>query len=67
MSLYGEQLNDLLFVGFNQDSGCFACGTDTGFRVFNVDPFREAVWRSFANGGIGKRQYATYNHGKIAD
>ena len=26
MNLYGEQLNDLLYVGFNQDGGCFSCG-----------------------------------------
>ena len=30
MNLQDEQSNELLFVGFNQDYGCFACGTDTG-------------------------------------
>eukprot|EP00903_Cladosiphon_okamuranus_P020742 g19047.t1 len=53
MSLSNNQKNELLFVGFNQDYGCFACGTDTGFRIYNVDPFRETFRRVFSNGGIG--------------
>ncbi|CAI5714280.1 unnamed protein product [Hyaloperonospora brassicae] len=53
MNLSREQQNELLFAGFNQDSGCFACGTDSGFKIFNCDPFKETFHRDFANGGIG--------------
>lgn len=53
MSLIGEQVNEILFISFNQDNGCFACGTDNGFRIYNVDPFRETFRRVFSNGGIG--------------
>ncbi|CAN0419774.1 unnamed protein product [Ascophyllum nodosum] len=53
MSLSRNQKNELLFMGFKQDYGCFACGTDNGFRIYNVDPFRETFRRVFSNGGIG--------------
>ena len=46
-------LRAVLYVGFNQDQGCFACGTDSGFRIFNCDPFKQTYRRDFANGGIG--------------
>uniref|UniRef100_A0A383WHS1 Autophagy-related protein 18a n=1 Tax=Tetradesmus obliquus TaxID=3088 RepID=A0A383WHS1_TETOB len=44
---------EVLSVSFNQDFGCFACGTTTGFRVYNCDPFKETFCRGFNNGGIG--------------
>lgn len=43
----------MLYISFNQDNGCFACGTDSGFRIYNVDPFKETFRRAFSNGGIG--------------
>ena len=43
----------LLHLSFNQDHGCFAAGTDQGFRIYNCDPFREIFRRDFDGGGIG--------------
>lgn len=44
---------DLLSVSFNQDSSCFACATNSGFRIFCCDPLKETIRREFNGGGIG--------------
>ncbi|CAL9237316.1 unnamed protein product [Arabidopsis halleri] len=44
-------LPSLLHISFNQDHGCFAVGTDCGFRIFNCDPFSEIFRRDFDRGG----------------
>ncbi|KAJ7295619.1 hypothetical protein O6H91_Y175900 [Diphasiastrum complanatum] len=50
---HNSPANVVLSVRFNQDYGCFACGTDSGFRIYNCDPFKETFRRDFNNGGIG--------------
>lgn len=44
---------DLLHISFNQDYGCFAAGTKSGFRIYNCDPFREIFRRDLAAVGDG--------------
>lgn len=43
----------LLQVSFNQNQECFACSSDSGFRIFNSEPLKEKQKQDFDNGGIG--------------
>lgn len=52
LQLSKHQRNELLYIGYNQDSQCFSLGTDSGFRIYNTDPFKETFQRDFTSGGI---------------
>mmetsp|Transcript_4239 Transcript_4239/g.8757 ORF Transcript_4239/g.8757 Transcript_4239/m.8757 type:complete len:601 (-) Transcript_4239:248-2050(-) len=42
---YSDSKDDLLTMNFNQDGGCLAVGTGSGFRICNVSPFQETFRR----------------------
>jgi WD40 repeat protein len=47
-----ENLYTINFASFNQDGTCFAVGTDSGFKIFACNPFRDNFDRNL-EGGIG--------------
>ena len=44
--------NSILYISFNQDSSCFALGTENGFCIYNTVPFKDSFIRDM-KGGIG--------------
>jgi len=45
-------LNDkeILYCNFNQDQSCFAIGTQSGFKIFQTNPFKESFFRDLGGG-----------------
>jgi len=43
---------NLILINYDLFSGCFACGMDKGFRVYNCDPLKEKVRQDFPDGGL---------------
>lgn len=45
--------NGLLYLTFNQDQTCFACGMTNGYRVYSTDPLKEQKKLTPKEGGFG--------------
>jgi len=37
--------DEIIYSGFNQDSSCFAIGTEKGFQIYNTYPFKNSFER----------------------
>ena len=48
---YTDSNDTLLTMSFNQDGGCLAVGTGSGFRICNVHPFEENLRRTLGGDG----------------
>ena len=44
--------NKMLYISFNQNSSCFAIGTENGFIIYSTFPFKDKFTRNL-NGGFG--------------
>ena len=46
-NLNKEYIKDtILYMNFNQDSSCICIGTETGFHIYNSEPFKNIFSRS---------------------
>jgi hypothetical protein len=48
---YSDINDTLLTMSFNQDGGCLAIGTGSGFRICNVHPYQETFRRNLGGAG----------------
>lgn len=55
----------LLCLNFNQDGGCLAVGTATGFRICNTLPFLETFRRNFHNPMNGNTNNDNQNNHQV--
>lgn len=45
-----DEPDTLLSTCFNQDISCFAAGTERGFRIYNISPFKSSFKRDLGGG-----------------
>ena len=48
----GIKNSSILNISFNQDNSCFSIGTEMGFKIYQIFPFKSPIER-IMNGGIG--------------
>lgn len=41
-----EEEDQMIFANFNQDNSCFSIGTEKGYIIYNVYPYKEIFKRS---------------------
>lgn len=44
-----KKKNEILYLNFNQDYSCISIGTENGYIIYNVSPFKEIYKRSKIN------------------
>ncbi|KAI8886582.1 WD40 repeat-like protein [Backusella circina FSU 941] len=59
MNLGDKSPNEILFLNFNQDFSCVSVGTQTGYRIYNCDPFGKCYSKQDGSTGIVEMLFCT--------
>ncbi|KAL1927544.1 hypothetical protein VTP01DRAFT_3781 [Rhizomucor pusillus] len=54
-----EKNDKILFLNFNQDFSCISVGTETGYRIYNCDPFSKCYSKSGTGASIVEMLFCT--------
>ena len=46
MDVKSDLSNKILYINYNQDYSCFCVGTEDGYIIYNVEPFKRIFHRS---------------------
>ncbi|KAI8642941.1 WD40-repeat-containing domain protein [Parasitella parasitica] len=59
MNLGDKSNNEILFLNFNQDFSCVSIGTETGYRIYNCDPYGKCYSKEGGGTGIVEMLFCT--------
>ncbi|CDH56505.1 wd40 repeat-like protein [Lichtheimia corymbifera JMRC:FSU:9682] len=54
-----DSSDKILFLNFNQDFSCVSVGTETGYRMYNCDPFGRCYSKSGRGASIVEMLFCT--------